>query len=72
MPQREPCAAAALYRHLPSAERDAVQQRPSGSVADAIYAHLKRPLPPVNRWREAAANARAAWAEANARAWGRR
>jgi hypothetical protein len=68
--------ASQIYPHLPSGTPDVVVQRRerSGGVADAMYPHLKPPPsePSVNRWRDAAASARAAWAEANARAWGRR
>jgi hypothetical protein len=73
MTQREPSAAAALYGHLKTGTPDVVQRkRDSVSVADAVYGHLRppQPKPSVNRWREAAARARAAWGEANERAWG--
>jgi hypothetical protein len=72
MAEREPSAAAALYGHLKVGTPDVVQRRPGGSVADAVYAHLKPPSPPDDRWRAAAAKARADWGEANARAWGDR
>jgi hypothetical protein len=74
MTQREPSAPQALYGHLPSADREPVQ-RQQPRLADAMFPSLAptpQPKPPVDRWREAAANARAGWAEANARAWGRR
>jgi hypothetical protein len=71
---RLPSAAAALYPNLPTGTPDVVPQRQQGSVADAMYAHLRppRPNPLVDRWHDAAAKARAAWGKANARAWGGR
>jgi hypothetical protein len=51
MADREPSAAAALYRHLPSAGREPVQQRRAAqSIADAMFPALasqpKPKLPP--------------------------
>ena len=37
-------AAALIYPHLPSADPEPVQQRPGGSIADAVYPHLKPQL----------------------------
>jgi hypothetical protein len=75
MTQREPSAVQALYGHLKSGSREIVQRRHEpGSVASAMFPSLVpqsmpqpklQPPTPVNRWRQV-------WAEANARAWGRR
>jgi hypothetical protein len=47
-------AAASLYPHLKSGTPEPVQQRPqSGSIADAVYAHLRPPPPkPPNPYLE--------------------
>jgi hypothetical protein len=53
---RSPTAAGALYPHLKSCTPDVVQRRQQGSVADAMYLHLKppqpKPPPESNRYRE--------------------
>ena len=74
MTQREPSAAAALFPHLKAGTPDVVEPRQQpASVAAAMFPDLvPKPQPPVNRWRDAAAIARAAWAAANERAWGGR
>jgi hypothetical protein len=74
MTEQRKTAAAALYPNLPSGTPDVVQQRQQGTVADALYSHLRPPQPkPFERRLEAAAQrARANWAAANARMWGRR
>jgi hypothetical protein len=73
MNERTPSSAAAsLYPHLKTGTPEPVQRRQGGSIADAVFPHLKPKQPPDDRWRDAAAKARAAWAEANARAFGDR
>jgi len=37
-------AAASLYPHLPSADREPVRQRQGGSIAEALYPRPKPPL----------------------------
>jgi hypothetical protein len=69
MANRPTSAAASLYPHLKSFARDEIvgRKRVAVSVADAMYPALApKPKPKWGyQWR-------ADWAEANARAWGRR
>jgi hypothetical protein len=45
MIDRSRSAAASIYPDLKSGARDVVERRQQGTVADAMYAHLKPPPP---------------------------
>jgi hypothetical protein len=45
--------AASLYPHLKNDTRVVFEQRQHGTIADAMYAHLRPPAPkPPNPWRD--------------------
>ena len=45
MNARPPSAAASIYPHLKSGTPDVVERRQQGSIADALFPHLKPPAP---------------------------